>query len=343
MKEWPLSTALLAAAVICAAGCASLARYDGRVEPVEFSNGPVRLVGILVEPEGSAGPFPAVVFVHGSGPSTYDRPAWKAHANALTSRGFAVLVYAKRGSAPSTGILAKADYEDLAQDVISGVRYLRGRRDILPEKIGLFGRSEGGWVGPLAASKLGDLAFVIMSSGAAVSPYAQTLYAVAAELRDKGAPDITIARALEVRKRVWDYYRSAATDPRLAQGATRDSLNAALASFASYKLDEMPAAVARYDSAVYSASARMRFYDPLPALMRLNAPVLAVLGENDKSVDPGTTIAALEKLKRDEQKDIAVRVYPGTDHTLMSRGQIPPGYVRGYLDFVADWAAARVR
>ncbi|MDP9202888.1 MAG: alpha/beta hydrolase [Gemmatimonadota bacterium] len=320
-----------------------MARYDGRIEPVEFSNGPVRLAGILVEPKEGVGPFPAVVFVHGSGPSTYDRPAWKAHANVLTSRGFAVLVYDKRGSAHSTGNLATSDYEDLAQDVISAVRYLRQRRDILPEKIGLFGRSEGGWVGPLAASELGNIAFVIMSSGAAVTPYEETLYAVAAELRDGGAPGPVIARALDVRKRVWDYYRKAAKDPRLASGAARDSLNAALASFAKYKLDEMPAAVAPYDSAVYSASARMRFYDPLPALTRLNAPLLAVLGENDKSVEPRTTIAALEKLKRDEHKDITIKVYSGTDHTLISRKQIPPGYVRGYLEFAADWAAAHVR
>lgn len=64
MKVWSLSSALLAAAVMCAAGCASLARYDGRIEPVEFFNGPVRLVGILVEPKGSAGPFPAAGWAH---------------------------------------------------------------------------------------------------------------------------------------------------------------------------------------------------------------------------------------------------------------------------------------
>jgi pimeloyl-ACP methyl ester carboxylesterase len=141
---------------------------------------------------------------------------------------------------------------------------------------------------------------------------------------------------------VWDYYRRAAKDLRLANGAARDSLNAALASFAKYKLDEMPAAVAPYDSAVYSASARMRFYDPLPALTRLNVPLLAVLGENDKSVEPRTTIAALEKLKQGEHKDITIKVYPEMGHSLISR-RIPPGYVRGYLEFVADWAAVHVR
>jgi dipeptidyl aminopeptidase/acylaminoacyl peptidase len=342
MNGKSLSRAFLSILVVCSTGCASLARYDGHTEPVTFSNGPVKLGGILVEPRGGGGPFPAVVFVHGSGPSTYDRPAWKAHANALTKRGFAVLVFDKRGSAHSTGNLATSDYEDLANDVISGVHYLRGRPDILPRKIGILGRSEGGWVGPLAAAELGDLAFVIMSSGAAVSPYDQTLYAVATELRGRGAPETVVARALEVRKDVWDYYRKAATEPHMASGATRDSLNAALASFASYKLDEMPAAIAPYDSAVYAASARMRFFEPLPVLKRLNAPLLVVLGENDKSVEPGTTVAVLQGLKRDQRKDITIKIYLGTDHSLLAR-KIPPGYVSGYLEFVADWAAARVR
>src|SRR5438045_7392185 len=85
-------------------GCASLSHYEGRTEPIAFSNGSVRLSGILVEPGGN-GPFPSVVFVHGSGHSTIHRPAWKAHANAFTSRGFAVLVYDKRGSGHSGGNL----------------------------------------------------------------------------------------------------------------------------------------------------------------------------------------------------------------------------------------------
>lgn len=342
MKRSLRSNAVLGAALTFLIGCLPGGHYNGRIEPIEFSDGPIKLSGILVEPKGTAGPFPAVVFVHGSGPSTYDRPAWKAHANALTRRGFAVLVYNKRGSAPSSGSLATADYDDLAKDVASGVRYLRGRPDIRPQMIGLLGRSEGGWVAPLAASKLEDIAFVIMSSGAAVSPREQTLYAVAKELEEKHAPPGVVLEALELRNRVWAFYKAAASDPTLATTAVIDSLDAELASFSKYHLNEMPAAVAAYDSAVYSASARMRYYDPLPALLRLNAPLLVVLGENDKSVDPETTIAVLERLKRTEHKDITIKVYRGTDHTLLSR-KIPPAYVAGYLDFVSEWAAARVR
>ena len=323
-------------------GCASLSHYEGRTEAVGFTNGPVKLSGILVEPT-SKGPFPAVVFVHGSGPSTTDRPAWKAHANAFTSRGFAVLVYDKRGSGRSTGNLATADYADLARDVISAVEYLRTRPDISRNRIGILGRSEGGWVGPLAASELGDVAFVIMSSGSADSPYDQTLYALSTELREKEVPDSETTRASELRKRVWDYYKRGGRDPRLATSTERDSLNAALAGFGRYKLTEMPSQLAPFDSAAYSASARMRFYDPLPALERLNAPLLAVLGENDKSVNARSTAAKLEALRRDRHKEITVKVFPGTDHSLLAAPAILGRYTPGYLDYIADWAAVSVR
>src|SRR5437867_9807767 len=56
--------------------CASIPRYSGRIEPVAFANGDVALSGILVKPS-SAAPYSAVVFIHGSGPSTRDARAWK--------------------------------------------------------------------------------------------------------------------------------------------------------------------------------------------------------------------------------------------------------------------------
>jgi len=336
----PLWSIILPGGLSLLLGCAGLSHYDGRTEVVGFSNGDVRLSGILIEPVGE-GPFPAVVFVHGSGPSTVDRPAWKAHANAFTKKGFAVLVYDKRGSGHSSGSLANADYADLARDVISAVKYLRTRSGIRPNAIGILGRSEGGWVGPLAASELGDIAFVVMSSGSADSPYDQTLYALSRELREKRLPDSMIARAIELRKRVWDYYRSASRDPRLATSSERDSLNNALGGFAKYELNEMPRQLAPYDSAIYAASTRMRFFDPLPVLERLNAPLLAVLGENDKSVDARSTVAKLEALRRNRDKNITIKIYPGTDHTLLSTPGVFGRYVPGYLDYIADWAASR--
>src|SRR5207247_10309550 len=122
MRAAPLLLLLAA----CSSFGVATGRFPGRVEEVSFHNGAVRLAGIGVTPY-AGGPFPAVVFIHGSGPSTYDSIAWRAHAEAFVARGFAVLVYDKRGSRKSGGNLATADYGDLADDVAAGVRFLRAR------------------------------------------------------------------------------------------------------------------------------------------------------------------------------------------------------------------------
>jgi len=329
---------ILAVAYWCNA-CASIPSYNGRITPASFNSGDVHLSGILVEPN-TAGPFPAVVFVHGSGASTVDRPAWKLHANAFLSRGFAVLVYDKRGSGKSSGNLATADYADLAQDVVSAVAFLRARPEIASSRIGLFGRSEGGWVAPLAAQRLGDVRFVIASSGAAVTPVDQTLYAMTIELKETGATSHEIEAAVHLRKRIWDFYRRGGDDIAHVSESERNTLNAELQKFARFNLAEMPAQVASINAAVYRAASKMRFFDPVPVLLAVNTPMLFVLGERDESVEPSTTLHTLERL-RAAGKDVTIKVYPGVGHSLM-RG-FPPRYVDGYLQFVADWAAAHAR
>src|SRR5258708_32080985 len=68
--------------------------------PATFQNGEVRLAFTLDLPTGK-GPFPAVVFGHGSGRRTRDDLA--GFASEWTRRGFAVLRFDKRGVADSTG------------------------------------------------------------------------------------------------------------------------------------------------------------------------------------------------------------------------------------------------
>ena len=119
-------------------------KFDRDPQPVNFTNGNAKLSGVLVEPEGK-GPFPALVLVHGSGPGTHDGIAFIVHANAFLKAGFAVLAYDKRGSGKSTGNLETSDYGDLAKDVAAAVAFLRTRPEIASSKIGLLGRSEGGF------------------------------------------------------------------------------------------------------------------------------------------------------------------------------------------------------
>ena len=49
--------------------------------------------------------------------------------------------------------------------MLAGVEFLKGRKDVRGDRIGLIGHSEGGIIAPLAASRSKDVAFVVMLAG----------------------------------------------------------------------------------------------------------------------------------------------------------------------------------
>jgi len=72
----------------------------------------------------------------------------------LTRRNISVLRVDDRGVGGSTGNLSESTSINLAEDVLSGVRFLKTRKEIDPERIGLIGHSEGGIIAPIVASKI---------------------------------------------------------------------------------------------------------------------------------------------------------------------------------------------
>jgi uncharacterized protein len=320
--------------------------FDRKPEPVIFRDGDVQLSGVLVKPDGT-GPFPAVVFVHGAGPATHDEIAFVIHANAFLRQGFAVLSYDKRGSGASGGNLELSDYDDLARDVLAGVSYLRTRTEITKSKIGLLGRSEGGWVGTIAASRDPQIAFVIMSSGSAVSPYDETLYWTRTGLRAKGLPDAQIEKALKLKISLWEFYRDVA-DGKLTKPEQHKilvSLQPQFAEFASFR-PEMPSGI--MDPEVeprqkFGAFTHMMYYDPAPTLSGLRAPLLEIIGAKDEVVEPDSTVAALKRVSASGH-DVNVTVLPNVGHSLLVMdGERIMGYPSGYPDDVVSWARERVQ
>src|SRR5215471_11551702 len=165
---------VLAALVACVSSAAPTPM------PHVFENGDVRLAFTLDLPEGR-GPFPAVVLGHGSGRVTRDQLLWASRH--LTSLGFAVLRFDKRGIGESTGTFVFVGTKDspwvfpqLAGDVAAGVRFLRTRPEIDARRIGLFGVSQAGWILPLAARELDGIAFMILWSGPVCSVGQEMFY-----------------------------------------------------------------------------------------------------------------------------------------------------------------------
>ncbi len=66
-------------------------------------------------------------------------------------------------------------------------------------------------------------------------------------------------------------------------------------------------------------------YDPIPALQRLRAPLLALLSPDDESIDAVETAAILKTLVK-SGTDITIKLYPGYDHTMrrLSAGGVAP-------------------
>lgn len=303
------------------------------------------LAGSLLTLPGP-GPFPALVLVHGSGPARRDDPASIVHANAFLAQGFAVFSYDKRGSGGSGGDLELANYQDLAGDAAAAVRWLRTRSDIAPARIGLLGRSEGGWVAPLAALHDPALAFVVMSSGSAQGPRQQTLDWTRAAIRKQGGDAATAQRAVQAKSDLWDFYRAVASGGLSASDAAvrHKELVRRLGDLRQSLPDLIPPVLdpATAPRAKFASIASMIDHDPQPVLDQLRTPLLAMLGADDDVVEPGPTFKAIEKLHA-SGRDASARVLPGVGHPLLvMQGERIVGYAPGYLEEITAWARERV-
>jgi len=313
------------------------------VEQVRFSNGTVNLTGSLFLPAGS-GRHPAVVLFHGSGPQARD----EATAKWFAGQGVAALAYDKRGVGESSGDFRKVPFMDLCDDGLAAIGLLKARSDIDPRKIGVWGISQGGWLGPLAASRSRDVAFVIAVSGPGVSPGEQMIFYYGSELRDGGLSEEEILEASSLRRQVWQY---------LATGRGKEDARAALVRsrkkpwFAALK-GQADGLFALSDSAILDnqgAESRSWFqfevnYDPTIALRKLAVPALFLFGAKDELVPVERSADIIRKTLTDSGvADFTIRIFPGADHgiyvrTSEGRRVLAPGY----LDTVSDWLRKHV-
>ncbi|HNS51562.1 MAG TPA: alpha/beta hydrolase [Anaerolineae bacterium] len=170
-------------------------------EEVTFSFGANQLYGILTLPTGG-GPFPAIVLVSGSiNTSTGVRsgalsPYLIDHAHNMVLRGFAVLRYDPPGVGQSSGESGFEPLDLRAEEAAAALQFLRSRPDIRPDRVGLWGESQGAWVIAKAAARYAqDVAFVISVSGSGVSVAAQQWYSIEAQSRAAGMTEEEVVQA----------------------------------------------------------------------------------------------------------------------------------------------------
>lgn len=139
----------------------------------------------LSEPVGADGLRPAVVFVHGAGTGRFDE-AFRAQAEALASAGVVTMVPNKRLDTYTT---RDRDYTAMANDYLRSLEVLRGLPGVDPERVGVYGESEGSWIVPVMAADNAAVDFVVLVAAPVVPPRQQAAFAVDSYLRNTGVPE----------------------------------------------------------------------------------------------------------------------------------------------------------
>jgi pimeloyl-ACP methyl ester carboxylesterase len=323
--------------------------YDAVEVTYENKAGGVKLAGTLTRPRG-VGRFPAAIMITGSGPEDRDytvlghKPFWVI-ADYLSRRGIAVLRVDDRGVGGSTGDSMRATLEDQAGDVLAGVEYLKSRPDIDPRHIGVIGHSEGGIIGPVAASRSPSIGFVIMLAGPGVPGMQVLRLQEEMILRAAGADEATIARNRAASDMIVEVIQSE-PDNRAALAKIRSRLEA--------MRSPMPDAAIQAQIAMIRVpeTQSMLAYDPTKALRKLKIPVLAIIGSRDVQVPASQNLPAISAaLTAAGNRDFTVKELPGLNHmfqrcnqcTVAEYSSIEETFSPAALEVIGDWLAAHTR
>jgi hypothetical protein len=306
-----VSTVALATTLALAAPAPAAAQPDStwQVEEVAFEAADgVPLAGLVYVPEKN-GPFPAAVLIQGSGSSDRTNLWARTFAETLARAGVVTLLPDKRGSGASGGDWMGASFEVLARDALAGVERLREHPAVEDELVGLVGLSQGGFVAPLAAS-LGEVAWVVDVSGAAVTLAEQIRHEMANTAREAGLSPEGVEAVLEIQRLAEQYVQSGTWEPYAeALEAAADEPWAEIAA----GFPDTP------DSPIWDWIRLNAWYDPIPHWKSVDVPVLVVYGGADEE-DNVPVDESVKRLKQafdgSDIDDHTIRIFLDTGHAL---------------------------
>jgi pimeloyl-ACP methyl ester carboxylesterase len=313
--------------------CLKVAAQDQPTErDISFRNDSVELHGTLMLPI-TREPAPAVVFLHGSGPMTRD--GFRPYAREFAKLGIASLFFDKRGSGKSNGSWSTSSLNDLAEDALAAVRYLKADNEIDRTRIGFWGISQAGWVAPIAASQSEDVAFMILISGGGASPRQSELFSYRKEFERAGLSKSEESEALKILEFYFDY---------LSTGEGRHHLITELDSLKESTLKPLAEQLERI---VPSEENRPNWswvgaYHPIADIERIHCPVLLLFGDRD--ADHPTELAVKrwrEGLEKADNHDVTIVVFKGAGHGIRMRegyaggGRAP--FADGYEELQLGW------
>ncbi|MCR9286073.1 MAG: alpha/beta fold hydrolase [Bacteroidetes bacterium] len=329
--------------------------YPYYEEEVTFKNerADIELAGTLTLPSPE-GQHPVAILITGSGAQNRDEELlghkpFLVIADYLTRKGVGVLRYDDRGVDKSTGDFGTATTADFATDVAAAVAYLKTRKEVKIDQIGLIGHSEGGMIAPMVASKSEEVSFVILLAGPGV-PITE-LMAKQLELISlaQGESKESVQEDLEVMGKAYEMIKKSKDIEKLKieladyfeleyeKASPEDQANLG------EKEVFIPETVKTLTTPWFIYFMK---FDPSPYLKMTKCPVLAVNGEKDLQVDAMQNLGGIQTaLRAGGNNQFVIKEFPNLNHLFQNcetgapseYAQIEETFSEEVLKVMADW------
>lgn len=324
-------------ALLSASGLEEFSLEDRQVTQMSFAANGTVLSGSWVRPNG-AGPFPAVVLVHGDGPATrFLDDGLLPFVNALLDAGIAVFAWDKPGTGASigtsTGDWLDQSMQDRTYEAIAAYQTVLSLPDAAESAVGFLGFSQAGWVVPKASAEVGPAFSVLV--GAAVNWRDQASYLTRQRLMAEGASAQEAISLSVAQQRIEDSaLQGQVPDPKVFPGLTPKRL---------------------------AFVHRNYLADSTAALARQRSPLFAIWGAEDLNTDPARNLARFKQALPATTPSKLI-VLPSATHSLLDAGrfnfQTPEqwswmarcaylwlgqhAYADGALKMIPDWIHQQV-
>jgi uncharacterized protein len=264
-----------------------------------------------------AGPT-ALVALHGAGEGTRESASLRHLHELLPPQGVGLVTFDRRGEGESTGEETRGRFELQVEDALAVLEALDA------ERVGLWGLSQGGWIGPLAAAASDQVAFLVLLASTGVTPSQQMMYAVERQLRLAGYGDEVVERALDLRRRFEAWVHRPEPDDELAS-ALWDGV------------DEPWWGQAWLPPTLLDEESRRLWieemdFDPRPSFAQVRVPTLLFYGAEDSWTPVEPSVEAWRTARGDE---VEIVVVEGAEHDLtLPDGTFAPEYERALVEWL---------
>jgi len=335
--------------------------YGYYTEDVTFKNeqANVTLAGTLTLPS-KEGHYPAVVLISGSGPQNRNsefaghRP-FLVLADHLTRNGIAVLRYDDRGFGQSTGNFGTGTSLDFSYDVESAVEYLKTRKEIKKDKIGLIGHSDGAMIAPMVAARSSDVSLIVLLAGPGV-PGAKLLLDRQELLEKKmGFSEVEVEKSRRHAEQMIQI---------VVNSSDSETTKAELIELSKNNYDDIPEYaippgmskdefISRHIEMLSSPWFKFFLtYDPTTTLQKVKCPVLALNGDKDVQVPSQANLDGIkDALIAGGNQNVTIEEVSGLNHAFQEcvtgmtdeYGKIDQTFAPVALTKISDWVLQHTR